>query len=475
MKQFDINLDEFPGLFEAPIETYPEPLTPEFLAEIQKIYLAQINSKERRSDRGGDSLELCRRFLQNDEQKAAYFAERSHWWDWGGDPFAYNKELVEIFGHKKPDQTPEETIRNLLGAAQRYSKWFILRSVFLVEAGRLCADSGLIEEARLLYLAVMGAQYYGKVSTDGFWFLKSARERYFSFDTGPDDPFWSVSTESTNAFNPLSRGQEEFLKFLLKRFRSSDQFEKIVATAQNIVGFRPVPPPMDRLGTTRFGGLPDVPSGWTWPGKELEFLAQINLAEVAPVNRNGVLPTRGLLSFFARNLCYGWDDESCLVMFFDGDISELQRAEAPEGYNFHGQPEQYSTDLMIFNEMWAKPYPAIDLIFCEEISVNPPMEIVFESGKVGYEVSFDDLISLDNRVWWEHQMLGGNDEMAYQQRKNEREGTDDAQEWTLLLAVDSNDDIGMMFNDAGTFYFMIRKDDLAARRFDRVSLDLVSG
>jgi uncharacterized protein YwqG len=38
----------------------------------------------------------------------------------------------------------------------------------------------------------------------------------------------------------------------------------------------------------------------------------------------------------------------------------------------------------------------------------------------------------------------------------------------LLLQIDSDDAIGWTWGDAGRLYFWIRKQDLAARRFDRV-------
>jgi len=48
----------------------------------------------------------------------------------------------------------------------------------------------------------------------------------------------------------------------------------------------------------------------------------------------------------------------------------------------------------------------------------------------------------------------------------------DPEDWRLLLQVNSVEDAGMMWGDAGMLYFMIRADDLAARRFDRVWLTL---
>ena len=67
------------------------------------------------------------------------------------------------------------------------------------------------------------------------------------------------------------------------------------------------------VGQSKIGGAPDVPSDFAWPTveiscwkffkrvreeKSLGFLAQFNLAEVAPFDLNGELPSSGMLSFF---------------------------------------------------------------------------------------------------------------------------------------------------------------------------------
>jgi uncharacterized protein YwqG len=52
---------------------------------------------------------------------------------------------------------------------------------------------------------------------------------------------------------------------------------------------------------SRLGGLPDLPSSTSWPRDDdgpLSFIAQVNLADVAPYDSEGVLPRDGLLSFF---------------------------------------------------------------------------------------------------------------------------------------------------------------------------------
>jgi uncharacterized protein YwqG len=41
-----------------------------------------------------------------------------------------------------------------------------------------------------------------------------------------------------------------------------------------------------------------------------------------------------------------------------------------------------------------------------------------------------------------------------------------ATEWRLLLQIDSDEEAGMMWGDAGRIYFWLRREDLAARKFD---------
>jgi hypothetical protein len=54
-----------------------------------------------------------------------------------------------------------------------------------------------------------------------------------------------------------------------------------------------------RPGATKLGGKPDLPPSSAWPGPNLVFLAQIDLAEYATLDPSGLLPRQGTLYFFA--------------------------------------------------------------------------------------------------------------------------------------------------------------------------------
>jgi len=50
-----------------------------------------------------------------------------------------------------------------------------------------------------------------------------------------------------------------------------------------------------------------------------------------------------------------------------------------------------------------------------------------------------------------------------------------AARWSLLMQVESNEDLGMMWGDMGRLYLWITEEDLKARRFDKTWLILQCG
>ena len=90
---------------------------------------------------------------------------------------------------------------------------------------------------------------------------------------------------------------------------------------------------------SKIGGKPDVPKDFEWPvyeGKDFEdirkerplsFIIQINLKDVAPYDKEELLPKQGILSFFyeMRSMDYGYDpaNKGCAKVYYFPDENEF--------------------------------------------------------------------------------------------------------------------------------------------------------
>lgn len=77
----------------------------------------------------------------------------------------------------------------------------------------------------------------------------------------------------------------------------------------------------------------------------------------------------------------------------------------------------------------------------------------------------------DESGWdaWLAALVAAEDD-AWEQGSDDPCATATEADWTLLAAFDSDDALGTMWGDDGALYLMIRKDDLASGRFDRIYL-----
>jgi uncharacterized protein YwqG len=106
------------------------------------------------------------------------------------------------------------------------------------------------------------------------------------------------------------------------------------------------PSPVDspdelQRGASRMAAVPDVPAGFEWPqfnGDPLHMLAQINLADVAPLDDQDALPKTGWLCFFhacaldpPATGAAPTDAGASPVVYFDEPVETLRRAKAPRG------------------------------------------------------------------------------------------------------------------------------------------------
>ncbi len=248
--------------------------------------------------------------------------------------------------------------------------------------------------------------------------------------------------------------------------------------------------------TTRFGGVPEVPGGFSWPryveegtdgsirSRPLAFLAQFRLEDLAVLDTDGMLPRRGLLSFFydLDTMRWGFDPEDrgcCRVCWFR-DTSGLRPAVFPEEL-----AEEYRLPPL---NITAFPQP--DLPDPAEFPrTAPDLDTSLESARAalrgGEEAAVHKLLGwpdiiqdamtreadLVSQGYYLGSAAGARKIPAEVRRKAEEESVDT---WLLLFQLDTveEDSFELMFGDCGRLYFYIRREDLKAGRFDRVWLIL---
>lgn len=204
-------------------------------------------------------------------------------------------------------------------------------------------------------------------------------------------------------------------------------------------------------GASRVGGQPDLAPGVEWPahnGRRLAFVAQIDLADIASKGPVDALPERGMLSFFCDPE-QGFVDDCAGRVLFCEQPSALRPMEWPADL---AENDRFgSAALVAEHEMAPAPLGA------HEVS---RLRLTRDES-AAYNQTFGEE---DSRRPI-HRMLGYPDPVQDDPRNDDE---------VLLLQVDSDDDISMIWGDLGRLYVVIAADDLGARRFDRARVVLQS-
>lgn len=232
-------------------------------------------------------------------------------------------------------------------------------------------------------------------------------------------------------------------------------------------------------GFSKIGGFPDLPEGMEWPtwrGEPLSFICQLSLAEFnAPPTLQGLAKT-GYLYFF-------YDQEQTTWGFDPGDVGSWRvlyseadpvpsSEEAPAGLD-----EEH-----IFAEKKVQ--------FSRFSSLPDPQRVELPEG--GDDDFFDRLSEEKHSSYGDHphHQIGGfpdviqSDEMELEcqlvsnglycgdgtgyQDPRAKELEAGASSWRLLLQIDSDEEVGMMWGDSGLIYFWIREEDLREKKFENV-------
>jgi hypothetical protein len=243
--------------------------------------------------------------------------------------------------------------------------------------------------------------------------------------------------------------------------------------------FRLVPDPN---GSSRLGGLPDLPADVAWPRgakAPLSFVAQVDLATLPP----SALPEAGLLSFFYDLAEMPWDHTP-------GTPAPIAVIHTPPGATL--VPRDRPADLVAPHQ-----YAHVELRPIRvraEVELTLPWPRTKEYRTLGlpdaaYEPYLDHVYAGLSKAWSnghgaQHRMFGHagaiqgdmTRRLAYAAAGKPVDGPSDpaveaaAAELRLLLQIDTDEALLAHWGDGRLFYW-IRESDLAAGRFSEATFE----
>lgn len=240
------------------------------------------------------------------------------------------------------------------------------------------------------------------------------------------------------------------------------------------------------LGASRLGGYPDLPAGQSWPTWEgtdgswglraLMFWAQIDLATL-PVHPLAALPRQGRLLFFADYSAdlpgaltrhdifgYGFGELAGARVLYAPADSALQRTAPP-------------IPVRVLPEALLAPVATLTFPALDELELDEDIYYdAFDQFRGDLDVAVRRVAPDGTRYSGHHQFGGLAESIQHPAEQDARESaaidrghaeaTEHTDEWVLLLQVQSEYLLGLMFGDVGTCYWVAPAADLAAGRYD---------
>ena len=222
-------------------------------------------------------------------------------------------------------------------------------------------------------------------------------------------------------------------------------------------------------GCSKYGGRPDVADDFQWPydnsGRPLSLLLQVDCADLAPLDREGLLPASGQLYFFYElsQMNRGGLENTLRVIYNDKPSSQLHPLDYPVNLDKEYQLQEYRLQFTRCTSL-----PRIEELL-RLTSFNDEDESEYYNafnhlydnfwkgvGPIGKILGYADLIQgpivkdLANEV------------LLLELYSSENWQEDDKTPHDLL------------FGKSGYIYVYIKREDLLARRFDSIKFALQS-
>ena len=242
---------------------------------------------------------------------------------------------------------------------------------------------------------------------------------------------------------------------------------------------------------SKIGGKPYLPKDFVWPYYQelpLSFLAQFNLEEVSSLDKDKLLPSKGMLYFFYELETEEWgyhpESKGCAKVFYFEDTSNFELIDFPKDMADYCKVPEFKVTFK----------SNISLPSYENFYILLKEDDVFKN----HDISFRDFIPLYDEIFipdtnytkllghpeviqnpMEEECeavtrgfdMGGVESYPKQYQKEIRSASKD---WILLFQMDTveTSDYELMFGDSGHIYFWIKKEDLANKNFENIWLIL---
>lgn len=211
------------------------------------------------------------------------------------------------------------------------------------------------------------------------------------------------------------------------------------------------------LGTTRFGGRPDLPVGTQWPrcrGRQQAFLAQIRVRDIPPTARELRRHGGTLLFFMADASGDNWPAR-CAAVIHARRGATLARSAPPRGL-FRLQPARMLLNLR----------PDVPDIAGNGDRLMAPLRDI-RMTEADWERWYDVRNLLNGDPEYGHQLLGYS-RGAFNPDTCTKRADRRTAPWRQLLMVDNDDELGFDIPDAGRLHVLIAPDALRTGRFDQI-------
>ena len=254
------------------------------------------------------------------------------------------------------------------------------------------------------------------------------------------------------------------------------------------------------IDKSKIGGKPYLPKDFIWPyyqGLPLSFLAQINLEEVSLLDKDKLLPDKGILYFFYELETQEWgyspQSKGCAKVFYFEDSSNFELIDFPKNIeddykipefkvNFKSNislPSYEDFDILNQEEKILEKYRMSKNLkdfennLFDEYSnfYNEHIELLESYTKLlGYPDVIQNSMEEECAAIARGFNMGG---IGYP-KKYKEEIKKASKDWILLFQMDTieTSDYELMFGDCGHIYFWIKKEDLANKNFENIWLIL---